>query len=85
MSVTRITSRQFNQDISAAKRATDRGPVIITDRGEPAYVLLRHEQYRRLQGKRQSLADLLDQPEGRKLEFEPPRLGEDVFRPAAIE
>ena len=40
-------------------------------------------QYRRLQGKRRSLVDLLDQPEGRTLEFEPPRLGKGVFRPRA--
>ncbi len=85
MSVTRITSREFNQDVSGAKRAADQGPVIITDRGEPAYVLLRHEQYRRLRGKRRSLVELLDQPAGRKVEFEPTRLGEGVFRPAPVE
>ena len=38
---TTITRRQFNQDAGGAKKAADKGPVIITDRGRPAHVLLR--------------------------------------------
>jgi hypothetical protein len=38
---TRISSGDFNQD-GRAKLAADEGPVIITDRGEPAYVLMTH-------------------------------------------
>ena len=34
-----MTSREFNQHTGRAKAAADHGPVIITDRGEPAYVL----------------------------------------------
>ena len=41
---TQITSRQFNQDTSAAKRAALEGPVFITDRGEPAHVLLTYAE-----------------------------------------
>ena len=37
-----LSSREFNPDVSRAKRAAEDGPVIITDRGQPAYVLLRH-------------------------------------------
>lgn len=37
---TTLTSREFNQDASRAKRAAASGPVIITDHGQPAYVLL---------------------------------------------
>ena len=37
---TTFTSREFNRDVSAAKRAAANGPVIVTDRGQPAYVLL---------------------------------------------
>lgn len=43
-----ISSRQFNHDVSAAKRAATREPVIITDRGRPSHVLLSIEQYLRL-------------------------------------
>lgn len=51
-----LTSRQLNQDVSAAKRAASGGPVIITDRGTPSYVLMTYEHYRKL-GKQ-------DQPDG---------------------
>ena len=43
-----VSSREFNRDVSAAKRAADHGPVVVTDRGEPAYVLLSIAEYRRL-------------------------------------
>jgi prevent-host-death family protein len=54
-----ISSREFNQDTSGAKRAAAEGPVFITDRGEPAYVLLNIEDYRRLAGAEGSVVDLL--------------------------
>jgi prevent-host-death family protein len=80
MTITTLSSREFNQDVSRAKRAADEGPVIITDRGEPAYVLLRHDAYRRLTQGGPSILDLLDQPEGADIEFDPPRLGGGIFR-----
>ncbi len=79
-----ISSREVNQDVSRAKRAADRGPVIITDRGEPAYVLLRHETYRRLIGGGPSIRELLSLPGAEDIEFEPPRLGAGLFRPADL-
>jgi prevent-host-death family protein len=74
--ITTISSRSFNQDLGGAKRAAEQGPVIITDRGEPAYVLLRHEDWRRLRGERSSLRQALALPGVEDIEFEPPRLGE---------
>ena len=32
MSITKLSSREFNQDTSRAKRAAKKGPVFITDR-----------------------------------------------------
>ncbi len=81
MTVTTLSSREFNQDVSRAKRSADDGPVIITDRGKPAYVLLRHEAYRDLAGGRPTILDLLDQPGLEDIEFDPPRLGGGIFRP----
>jgi hypothetical protein len=78
---TKISSREFNQDISRAKRAADRGPVVITDRGKPAYVLLRHDAYCRLLGKVPTIRDLLGQAGAEDIEFDPPRLGTGLFRP----
>ena len=50
MPVTTVSSRAFNQDASGAKKASKGGPVFITDRGRPAYVLLSIEEYRKLAG-----------------------------------
>ena len=41
MSLFTYSSREFTRDVSAAKRAAEKGPVFITDRGRPAYALLR--------------------------------------------
>ena len=77
-----ITSRDFNQDVAGAKRAARKGPVVITDRGKPAYVLMRHETYRRLLGKEPSLADLLAHSPSEDIEFDPPKLGDELARSA---
>ena len=84
MTVTTMSSRDFNQDVSRAKRAADEGPVIITDRGEPVYVLLRHDAYRRLTGDAASIRDLLAEPGVEDIEFDPPRLGRGLLRPADL-
>ena len=75
-----ISSREFNQDIGGAKRAAERGPVLITDRGEPAFVLMRFEAYRRLAGGVPRIRDMLDQPGVEEIEFDPPRFGTGHFR-----
>jgi prevent-host-death family protein len=84
MPVTTISSREFNQHVSRAKRAADEGPVVITDRGEPTYVLLRHDAYRQLTGETPSILDQLRQPGGDEydFEFDPPRMGGGIFRQA---
>lgn len=38
--MTTISAREFNRDVSAAKRKANRAPVVITDRGEPATIEL---------------------------------------------
>lgn len=81
MTVTTVTSRQFNQDASGVKKAAQKGPVFITDRGRPAHVLLTIEDYHRLAGGGMSLAEALAQPGGDDIEFDPPRI-EGFFKPA---
>lgn len=80
MGITTISSREFNQDVSHAKRAAETGPVVITDRGHPAFVLLRHDAYCRLTGEGQSIRQLLDHAGTDDIEFEPPRFGAGFFR-----
>ena len=73
---TTLTSREFNQDVGRAKRAAVKGPVIITDRGRPAHVLLSIDEYQRIAGKGRSIVELLADPKVAEIEMEPPRLGE---------
>ena len=54
-----IGSREFNQDVSAAKRVARAEPVFITDRGRPTHVLMSIEEFRRLSGQKDSIVDLL--------------------------
>ena len=63
MNITTLSSREFNQDASKAKRAAKQGPVIITDRGRPAHVLLTFDDYKQLTKKPTRIADLLAMPE----------------------
>ena len=84
MPVTTLSSRKFNQDTSGAKKAAKRGPVIITDRGRPAHVLLSIEQYQRLAGGQKSLLDALAQIKGGDFDFKPPRLRGGLFKPADL-
>jgi len=69
--VTMMSAREFNRDVSAAKRAADRQPVVITDRGEPAYVLLSIDEYRRMGERGTSLVDRLCMEDDLDIEFEP--------------
>lgn len=56
---TTITSREFNRDVSAAKRAAESGPVTITDHGRRSHVLLSAADFDRLSGAREQLGDRL--------------------------
>lgn len=81
MIVTTLSSREFNQAASEAKKAANKGPVFITDRGRPAHVLMSMELYRRLTGSSQKIADLLAMPGIEDVELEIPLL-RDLARPA---
>lgn len=74
MTITTISSREFNQRASEAKRAATHGPVFITDRGRPAHVLMNFEDYQRLTKQRRNIADALAMPSLADIEFEPPRV-----------
>jgi len=74
MTITTLSSREFNQRASEAKRAANNGPVFITDRGRPAHVLMCFEDYQRLTTQRRNLADALAMPGSADIEFDPPRV-----------
>ena len=75
MHMTKLSSREFNQDTGRAKKAAEAGPVFITDRGRPSHVLLSMADYEKLAHTGESIVDLLGMVEGTEIEFDPPRLG----------
>ncbi len=84
MNITTISSREFNQDVSGAKRAAYNGPVFITDRGHPAHVLLTVEEYQLITDKKESIVDLLAMPDAADIDFESPRLNKKLYQPADL-
>jgi len=83
VSITTLSSREFNQDTARAKKAAAQGPVFITDRGRPAHVLLTIESYQALAGSSASIVSLLSMPGAGDVEFDPPRAGE-LYREADL-
>jgi len=84
MTITTLSSREFNQDASGAKKAAKRGPVFITDRGRPAHVLLTIEEYQSVTRSQANIIDLLAMPGVAEIDFNPPRLGNELYRPADL-
>ncbi len=73
MTVTTLSSRELDRDVSSAKKAAQNGPVIITDRGRPSHVLMTYEEFERLSRTRRSLASALSMPGLTEIEFAPTR------------
>lgn len=85
MPVHTLPSRDFARDVSNAKRLANDGPVFITDRGKPAFALLKIDDYYRLsKAKPRSLLDVMDAIDGGEFEFEAPRMDGD-FKPADLD
>jgi prevent-host-death family protein len=81
---TQMSSREFNQDTSGAKKAAEHGPVYITDRGRPAHVLLTYEAYEQLLGTRRVLDRLGEPPGVEDIELIVP-VSDELARPATFE
>jgi prevent-host-death family protein len=58
-----VSSREFNQDVSQAKRLAKLEPVFVTDRGRPTHVLMSIETFRQLTSKNETIVDLLAAPD----------------------
>ena len=84
MAVTTMTGREFDRDVSKAKRQARDGPVVITSRGKAAHVLLTVEEYVALTKQEANIVDLLAMPEAADIDFEPPRMRAGVYRAAAL-
>lgn len=57
-----ISSREFNRDVSQAKRAALAEPVLITDRGQPTHVLMSIADFRRFTGENENILEILAMP-----------------------
>lgn len=84
MTITTFSSRELNQDVTRAKKASQAGPVFITDRGKPAHVLLSIEDYQRLTGKKRNIVDALSMPGIADIDIQFPR-SRELPRPADLE
>jgi prevent-host-death family protein len=84
MPIVTFSSREFNQDVGKAKKCARDNPVIITDRGKPAHVLLSIEQYRRITRSEKNILDLLALPSAADIEIDPPKLGKSFLQPVKL-
>lgn len=84
MHIVTVTSREFNHDIARAKREAKKGPVIITDRGEPAHVLLSVEQYQSLTGSEKTILELLEMEGVADVEIDLPRIDDLLCKPVEL-
>lgn len=72
-----LTSREFGHNVSSAKNLARQSPVFITDRGDPAFVLMDIGEYRRLTGGEhevsllEAMDGLPDSTEAADFEIEP--------------
>jgi len=71
MSITIVSSKEFNQDVGKAKRTAAKGPVFITDRGRAEHVLLTIDEYVKLADLQVSIVELLAMPTVDDIDFEP--------------
>lgn len=83
MTITTLSSRELNQDVTRAKKATAKGPVFITNRGKPAHVLLSIEDYQKLTNQRRSIVDALAMRNAENVEFEPATISFSI-KPAEL-
>ena len=70
MTITTLTTREFDQDVNKAKRAAKKGPVFITARGRPEYVLLSIEDYGSFMRQQTSIAEVLAIPGAAEIELD---------------
>lgn len=74
MTTMTLSADRFDRDTGAARQAARSGPVIITEDGRPAQVLLSFDDYRRLKGEGSSVIHETAEADLADIEFEAPRM-----------
>ncbi len=77
-----MSNKEFEKNPKRARKAAVNSPVFISECGRHAFALLTIEEYRRIGGKAESIAELLAMPEAAEIDFDPPRMGGELVRPA---
>ncbi|MBX5000194.1 type II toxin-antitoxin system Phd/YefM family antitoxin [Rhizobium lentis] len=72
-----MTSAAFNQNPSKAKKEASERPLVITDHGEAAYVLVSYAEFQANWKAPKTLFSALRDPRADEREFEPERIGFD--------
>ncbi len=81
-----MSAREFARDLASAKKAAKSGPVIVTDRGRPAYALLKIEDYYKLTGTEwTSLRAAMDAIPCGDFPFDPHRWAGNDLKPADLD
>jgi len=78
MTIKTVSSREFNQHVSKAKKDAEQGPVVITTRGRPAHVLLNISEYQDLINEKLKITDLLALPGTEDIELKTPKLNDQA-------
>lgn len=73
MTDTVFTSRDFNREPGRIKRAATIGPVIITERGQPALAVLPYADYERLRRPPVGIVEAISMPGLSDIEFDTAR------------
>lgn len=84
MATTTVSIEEFQKDADRVGDASAEGPVFITRPGQRTLVVLDIEEYRKLSGKEPSIVDLLSYPGAGEIDFEPPRMGTEPYRPVDL-
>lgn len=80
MSITTVSSRKFNQDVSKIKKAAKLGPVFITDRGKTSHVLLNFKDYQKLNPSLENIVESLSMPKSFDIDFIFPKISCEMYR-----
>jgi prevent-host-death family protein len=83
VTITTLSSREFQQNANQAQKAARTGPVFITNRGRPAHVLLSYEEYQRITGMHRSIVEALSMPGLEDIDLDIPR-SRELPRPADL-
>lgn len=85
MAIQTVTSREFNQDPTAVKRAALSSPVQITERGKVSHVLISIEKYQEMTSSTESIVDLLSMPGECEVDFEAPKFNASSVNSADLD